>query len=121
MSRKPRCPGPNKDQPHCHAKHSHNEDDEPLPPPVRDDGISGSGEELNATLEKIVSQLGMISSTLHVLEQRVTMNEDSTTQVLEYFRDARRRQKESSKQVVYYNPEAIGRSLREERMRRMQE
>jgi len=35
----------------------------------------GSGEELAQTLEKVVSQLDIISRTLHVLEQRVSMNE----------------------------------------------
>ena len=33
-----------------------------------DDGVGGSGEELAQTLEKIVSQLDIISRTVHVLE-----------------------------------------------------
>lgn len=52
-------------------------------------GVSGSGEELALTLEKVVSQLDIISRTLHVLEQRVTMNESSVNVCLQYFRDAR--------------------------------
>ena len=46
--------------------------------PAADDGgegVGGSGEELAQTLEKVVSQLDIISRTLHVLENRVTMNE----------------------------------------------
>lgn len=54
-------------------------------------GISGSGEELALTLEKVVSQLTIIASTLHVLEQRVSMNENSVNVCLQYFRDARER------------------------------
>jgi len=52
-------------------------------------GITGSGEELAQTLEKVVSQLDIISRTLHVLEQRVSMNEESVTNVLEYFKEAK--------------------------------
>ena len=33
-----------------------------------DEGVGGSGEELAQTLEKIVSQLDIISRTVHVLE-----------------------------------------------------
>ena len=35
----------------------------------------GSGEELAQTREKVVSQLDIRARTLHVLEQRVSMNE----------------------------------------------
>jgi hypothetical protein len=54
-------------------------------------GVSGSGEELALTLEKVVSQLDIISRTLHVLEQRVSMNENSVNVCLQYFRDQRER------------------------------
>ena len=33
-----------------------------------DNAVGGSGEELAQTLEKVVSQLDIISRTLHVLE-----------------------------------------------------
>ena len=52
-------------------------------------GVTGSGEELALTLEKVVSQLDIISRTLHVLEQRVSMNEESVANCLSYFREAR--------------------------------
>ena len=45
-------------------------------------GVTGSGEELALTLEKVVSQLDIISRTLHVLEQRVSMNEESVANCL---------------------------------------
>lgn len=54
-------------------------------------GIAGSGEELALTLEKVVSQLDIISRTLHVLEQRVSMNESSVNVCMQYFRDQRER------------------------------
>lgn len=52
-------------------------------------GVTGSGEELALTLEKIVSQLDIVSRTLHVLEQRVSMNEESVSTCLEYFKEQR--------------------------------
>lgn len=52
---------------------------------VNDHGVGGSGEELAQTLEKVVSQLDIISRTLHVLEQRVSMNEESVNSVMGYF------------------------------------
>jgi hypothetical protein len=57
--------------------------------PAGDDGNAqgGSGEELAQTLEKVVSQLDIISRTLHVLEQRVSMNEQSVNSVVGYFND----------------------------------
>lgn len=54
-----------------------------------DDGVGGSGEELAQTLEKIVSQLDIISRTVHVLEQRVSMNEESVKNVESYFNELR--------------------------------
>lgn len=53
------------------------------------DGVGGSGEELAQTLEKVVSQLDIISRTLHVLEQRVSSNESSVQTVMEYFKELR--------------------------------
>ena len=53
------------------------------------EGVGGSGEELAQTLEKVVSQLDIISRTLHVLESRVTMNEQSVQTVMDYFNDLR--------------------------------
>ena len=50
-------------------------------------GVTGSGEELALTLEKVVSQLDIISRTLHVLEQRVSMNEESVQNCLSYFHE----------------------------------
>ena len=52
-------------------------------------GVTGSGEELALTLEKVVSQLDIISRTLHVLEQRVSMNEESVQNCLSYFHEAK--------------------------------
>ena len=49
--------------------------------------MGGSGEELAETLEKVVSQLDIISRTLHVLEQRVSMNEESVSNVMGYFNE----------------------------------
>jgi hypothetical protein len=51
------------------------------------EGVGGSGEELAQTLEKVVSQLDIISRTLNLLEHRVTMNETSVNTVMEYFKD----------------------------------
>ena len=58
--------------------------------PAADDGkdeVGGSGEELAQTLEKVVSQLDIISRTLHVLENRVSMNEASVNTVMDYFKE----------------------------------
>lgn len=51
------------------------------------DAVGGTGEELAQTLEKVVSQLDIISRTLHVLEQRVSMNEESVNNVMSYFNE----------------------------------
>lgn len=68
---------------------------EPQPVPDADDGgVAGTGEELAQTLEKVVSQLDIISRTLNVLEQRVSMNEESVGNVMAYFNELRA-QKES--------------------------
>ena len=58
-----------------------------MPVMAQDDGVGGSGEELAQTLEKVVSQLDIISRTLHVLEQRVSMNEESVANVMSYFQE----------------------------------
>ena len=52
-----------------------------------EEGVGGSGEELAQTLEKVVSQLDIISRTLHVLESRVSMNEESVQTVMGYFNE----------------------------------
>jgi hypothetical protein len=44
------------------------------------------------TLEKVVSQLTIIASTLQVLEQRVSANENSVNVCLQYFIEQRERQ-----------------------------
>ena len=41
-------------------------------PAVPENGVTGSGEELAMTLEKVVTQLAIITKTLAVLEQRVS-------------------------------------------------
>lgn len=60
-------------------------------PPTNDankfDHITGNSEELAQTLEKMVSQLDIITRTVHVIEQRVSMNEESVTNVLDYFKE----------------------------------
>lgn len=55
-------------------------------PAVAESGAQGSGEELAMTLEKVVSQLEIITRTLNVLEQRVSQNEESVSGAVEYFR-----------------------------------
>mmetsp|Transcript_18185 Transcript_18185/g.31120 ORF Transcript_18185/g.31120 Transcript_18185/m.31120 type:complete len:173 (+) Transcript_18185:925-1443(+) len=66
------------------------------PEPADDHGVGGSGEELAQTLEKVVSQLDIISRTLHVLEQRVSMNEESVGNVMAYFQDLRDQRQNTS-------------------------
>jgi len=62
-----------------------------LVPPTNDanklDHVTGNSEELAQTLEKMVSQLDIITRTAHVLEQRISMNEESVSNVLEYFKE----------------------------------
>lgn len=55
----------------------------------RFEGGMGSSEELAQTLEKVVSQLDLVCRSLHVLEQRISMNEESVSNVLDYFKEAR--------------------------------
>jgi centriolar protein POC1 len=63
---------------------------EPQPVLDADDGgVAGTGEELAQTLEKVVSQLDIISRTLNVLEQRVSANEESVGNVMAYFHELR--------------------------------
>lgn len=70
---------------------------------VVEDGIGGNGEELAQTLEKVVSQLDIISRTLHVLEQRVSMNEESVSSVLDYFREVKEQKASARNDVLQYN------------------
>ena len=67
---------------------------------VQGDGVGGSGEELAQTLEKVVSQLDIISRTLHVLEQRVSMNEESVNNVMGYFNELRAQKENHNAQQV---------------------
>lgn len=71
---------------------------------VPEEGVTGNGEELASTMEKIVSQLDIISRTLHVLEQRVSMNEDSVTQVMDYFREVKDQKQAKRHDILEYNP-----------------
>lgn len=66
-------------------------------------GVAGSGEELATTLEKIVSQLSIISGTLQVLEQRVSMNENSVNTVLKCFEDQKMQREKTAAHIVHYN------------------
>ena len=69
-------------------------------------GVTGSGEELALTLEKVVSQLDIISRTLHVLEQRVSMNEESVQNCLSYFQDAKRQRESATYEPVQSSMQA---------------
>jgi hypothetical protein len=44
-------------------------------------------EELAKNLDKIVSQLEIISNSLLLLEQRISTNEEQVAQVFEYFKE----------------------------------
>ena len=59
--------------------------------------VGGTGEELAQTLEKVVSQLDIISRTLNVLEQRVSMNEESVAHCLDYFKEVKQQKVEDDK------------------------
>lgn len=69
--------------------------------------IGGSGEELAQTLEKVVSQLDIISRTLNVLEQRVSMNEESVQNVMAYFRDKDQFNQLRENEVLQYNEQNL--------------
>jgi len=45
------------------------------------------GEELAQTLEKVVTQLDIISRTLNVLEQRISSNEETVGQVMNLYNE----------------------------------
>ena len=47
------------------------------------------GEELATTLEKVVSQLDIITRTLFVLEQRVSQNEEMVSNVLDKYQSVK--------------------------------
>lgn len=51
-----------------------------------------TSEELAQTLEKIVSQLDIITKSLHVLEQRVSLNEESVGTIMSFFKDYQEKQ-----------------------------
>ena len=104
---------------HCHMHDPAQESDFAAKLVHNNDAISGSGEELKNALEKIVSQLGIITQTLHVLEQRVSMNEESVTGVIDYFRDARESQARKQNLVMQFNPDAIVETLKKEREARL--
>jgi len=56
MSATPKCPGPAPNRTHCHSIIKQKEDEYALIyAPTTENGVSGSGEELNTTLEKVVS------------------------------------------------------------------
>ena len=52
----------------------------------------GQNEELAKNLDKIVSQLEIISNSLLLLEQRISTNEEQVAQVFEYFKEIRETQ-----------------------------
>ena len=81
----------------------YNQANAPVNPGPSDSGVPGSGEELAQTLDKVVSQLDLISRTLHVLEQRVSMNEESVTNVMEYFKEAKERRENAQNDVLQFN------------------
>ena len=49
----------------------------------------GQNEELAKNLDKIVTQLEIISNSLLLLEQRISTNEEQVAQVFEYFREVK--------------------------------
>jgi hypothetical protein len=60
---------------------------EPFAPAVVDTGVQGgAGEDLAQTLEKVVTQLEIITRTLNVLEQRVSQNEASVSNAVDFYR-----------------------------------
>ncbi len=50
-------------------------------------GSLGQNEELAQNLQKIVSQLEIISNSLLLLDQRISTNEEQVAQVLDYFKE----------------------------------
>lgn len=62
-------------------------------------GSLGQNEELAQNLQKIVSQLEIISNSLLLLDQRISTNEEQVAQVLDYFRDV----KEQNAQQILNN------------------
>lgn len=50
-----------------------------------------------------------------MLEQRVSMNEESVSGVMDYFKECRESKSHAGKQVIQYNPQAIMQELAEER------
>ena len=50
-----------------------------------------------------MSQLDIISRTLHVLEQRVSMNEESVQNVISYFKETKELREAKAQQVLSYN------------------
>lgn len=62
-----------------------------LVPPSNDanklEQATGNSEELAQNLEKMVTQLDIITKTVHVLEQRISMNEESVAQTMDYFKE----------------------------------
>ena len=79
-------------------------------------GVTGSGEELALTLEKVVSQLDIISRTLHVLEQRVSMNEESVNNCLGYFQENKAQRESKTYEPVQQSMYAQQQSLAEARL-----
>lgn len=67
-------------------------------------GVAGSGEELAVTLEKIVSQLSIISGTLQVLDQRVAQNEGAVNTVMKCFEDAKIQKEKDAMAILQYAP-----------------
>jgi hypothetical protein len=51
----------------------------------------------------VVSQLDIISRTLHVLEQRVSMQEESVSGVMDYFREIKEQQASAKNDILQYN------------------
>ena len=70
------------------------------------------GEELARTLEKVVSQLDIISRTLQVLEQRVSSNETSVGEVVQFYREFREDQQRSADEILAYNSDNLVSGMR---------
>ena len=90
----------------------HKDMQETYPPEtIVEDGVTGTGEELATTLEKVVSQLDIISRTLHVLEQRVSMNEESVSSVMDYFKEVKEQRNNKSEVLQFNHASLVSRQL----------
>lgn len=71
-------------------------------------GVAGTGEELAQALRQVVAQLDILQSTVKVLDQRVSKNEESVANVMAFFQEVRAQREGQQNQQSFVRQTNLG-------------